>query len=1695
MWYASCLKNLTIRNNAPLQTLYLVKIYMAVVHNHKKLTFRFPSRHIKNFLVIVLATTLLSACGGGGGGGTSSVNTGKFIDAPVQGLDYFTATQSGTTDSKGQFKCKTGEQITFSIGDVVLGTTLCKSIITPLDLVSGAADETDPTVTNILRFLQSLDDDCDLDSLIHITPQVVSEVNGRPVIFDTSIENFGAGEVADLFNSLNAQDAFPCGTPRALRSAAEAQEHFRLVMEEFSGQEELNAFFTVDPESVIVLETVIFDASDSTGEIVEYLWDFGDGETSAGVETSHTYSAAGNYLVTLTVIDDNNNEAISSREIVATMPANQPPIASFTATPTTGMAPQLVSFVPTASDPDGTIVQYFWDFGDGVTIKGRAANHTYHEPGTYIATLTVTDNDGAETAVSAEIVITGPPPNQAPTASFTASPETGEAPLTVSFNASGSSDSDGTISTYSWDFGDGMTSSGVTRSHSYSTAGTYLVKLVVTDNDGATAEASTEIIVLPSTNQIPVAAFNFSPPSGGAPLNVNFNATDSSDPDGNISNYNWDFGDGQTGSGSTTSHIFTEPGTYSVTLSVTDDDGASNSTAKEIIVTDIPNQPPTAALGVTPSIGEAPLKITCIGAASSDPDGSIVIYSWDFGDGITATGPRVTHTFTEPGLYTVVLTVTDDDGATDTKDLGVLVNERINDAPTASFTATPQTGEAPLDVVLDGSASNDPDGTITQYAWVFGDGQADNSNTRRPSHTYTTPGNYQVRLTVTDNDGATGTKTVTVNVLEQTNQPPTASFTATPSSGAAPLDVTLDASSSVDPDGTISEYFWDLGDGQTATGASLTYTYTIADSYLVFLTVTDNEGATDTTSMDVTVTAPQKYTVSGTIQAPDNTAVDSDINDPAAPYASNDSEENAQPLPNPVILGGYVNIAGAGPSGRSLSGGDPVDFYLVDIAAGQQITLSIADPFSGDLDLFFINNDTSEIGSSEGTGAIETLTAPSSGSYFIIVHAFSGASNYNLTIGQATPADIIAASEMGSLRLQSEFRPGDIIVRFKEDIKSGGPMSLASRAAATGLRGKGGAPGRPMLLEIDTADKQNVFQVLGINEKRSHMLNKRADVIQQLKIDTIRAIKALRQRHDVLYAEPNYLRRPMAVPNDSYYNLQWHYPLINLPQAWDITTGNSNVIVAVIDTGVLLSHPDLQGQLTPGYDFISDTFGLTNANDGDGIDPNPDDPGDMSNPDGSSSFHGTHVAGTIAARSNNSTGVAGIAWNAKVMPLRTVGAEGGWSFDIMEALRYAAGLSNDSGTLPAQAADIINLSLGGPGWLQSEQDFYDELHDTHNIIAVAAAGNNAESAPFYPGSYNNVVSVSAVDASVSLAYYSNFGTSIDVTAPGGGDTPDLNGDGYYDGVLSTTGDDKGVSIDYVYAFYQGTSMATPHVAGVAALMKSVYGDLTPSEFDSLLSAGTITQDIGSPGRDNLYGHGLIDAYKAVVAAQDLAGGGSEIPPVLVVNPTSINFGSSLTSISLSVQNGGGGTLTVDTPTDNANWLSVIGSGLGTYTASVNRTGLADGIYSAVITFTSSANTVEVNVIMQVESDIIKGDVGRIYILLIDPDTFEAVAGLQDAVDANNGQYNYSIGNVTAGTYHIFAGSDPNNDSFICDTAEACGAYLTLEKPAIITVDSNLSGRNFNIQYNVNVPVQSLADGNSARKLLYIRRITGKILAP
>ena len=215
------------------------------------------------------------------------------------------------------------------------------------------------------------------------------------------------------------------------------------------------------------------------------------------------------------------------------------------------------------------------------------------------------------------------------------------------------------------------------------------------------------------------------------------------------------------------------------------------------------------------------------------------------------------------------------------------------------------------------------------------------------------------------------------------------------------------------------------------------------------------------------------------------------------------------------------------------------------------------------------------------------------------------------------------------------------------------------------------------------------------------------------KYETLAAVARIKRRADLVVAEPNYIRHASRVPNDPFYAYQWNYPNINLPLAWDVTQGSDHVIVAVIDTGVLLAHPDLQGQLIAGYDFIRDP---DRARDGDGIDPDPNDSGDFGF-GGSSTFHGTHVAGTIAANSDNGGGVAGIAWRARVMPVRALGVDGGTTYDVVKRSESPAGLPNDSNGVPPRRADILNLSLGSSFSSQVEQNTIDQARNAGVIVS------------------------------------------------------------------------------------------------------------------------------------------------------------------------------------------------------------------------------------------------------------------------------------------------------------------------------------------------------------------------------------------
>lgn len=324
-------------------------------------------------------------------------------------------------------------------------------------------------------------------------------------------------------------------------------------------------------------------------------------------------------------------------------------------------------------------------------------------------------------------------------------------------------------------------------------------------------------------------------------------------------------------------------------------------------------------------------------------------------------------------------------------------------------------------------------------------------------------------------------------------------------------------------------------------------------------------------------------------------------------------------------------------------------------------------------------------------------------------------------------------------------------------------------------------------------------------------------VFQSDSMTTADLLQFFRQRPDVVYAEPNFIlmQNETQLPNDLLYreNYQWNLPAIDIEKAWDISKGDEDIIIAVVDTGVDMDHPDLRRRLMKGYNVMENS---SNFDDDNG--------------------HGTHVAGIIASETNNGEGIAGITWNNRIMPVKAMGSKGyGYTFDIAKGIIWAA----DHG------ADVINLSLGNyqPSAFLEEAIRYAY---EKGAVLISAAGNDNSEQPSFPAAFPEVLSVSAVSYTGDKADFSNYGYYIDVTAPG-----------VY--IPSTYFKNQ-------YAALSGTSMASPHVAGLAGLILSVNPDLSNRQVMNIIK-GT-ARDIGEKGRDAYFGNGLIDINAALAAAAE-----------------------------------------------------------------------------------------------------------------------------------------------------------------------------------------------------------------------------------
>jgi len=444
------------------------------------------------------------------------------------------------------------------------------------------------------------------------------------------------------------------------------------------------------------------------------------------------------------------------------------------------------------------------------------------------------------------------PVGQDPNAAFTFTPTNPPINGWVNFNASASSDPDGSIVSYAWSYGDGSTDSQAIAWNQFATPGTYVVTLTVTDNNGRT-DTATQAVQVGAANLPPTAAFAFTPANPAVNGWVQFDGSASADPDGSITSYTWSLGDGSTDNLTIAWNQYALSGTYTVTLTVTDDDGASDSVSRTIVVGGATNLPPTAAFSYTPPNPAVNGWVQFDGSASTDPDGSIASYAWNFGDGHSDTGPIGWNPFGAAGTYTVTLTVIDDDGASNSVSQTIVVGGAANLPPNAAFSYTPPAPGIGEWIRFDGRTSSDADGSITSYSWSFGDGTPSEVDSVR-YHPFPIAGAYVVSLTVTDNGGASNTTSQSL-VIGQSQQAPVAAFSYSPLSPIAGQAVQFNAQASYDPDGSIVSYLWDLdGNGvNDLSGPVVQIVYQSVGAALVRLTVIDNDGLSATTTQPVVV--------------------------------------------------------------------------------------------------------------------------------------------------------------------------------------------------------------------------------------------------------------------------------------------------------------------------------------------------------------------------------------------------------------------------------------------------------------------------------------------------------------------------------------------------------------------------------------------------------------------------------------------------------------------------------------------------------------------------------------------------------------------------------------------------------------------------------------------------------------------------
>lgn len=781
-----------------------------------------------------------------------------------------------------------------------------------------------------------------------------------------------------------------------------------------------------------------------------------------------------------------------------------------------------------------------------------------------------------------------------------------------------------------------------------------------------------------------------------------------------------------------------------------------------------------------------------------------------------------------------------------------------------------------------------------------------------------------------------------------------------------------------------------------------------------------------------------------------------------------------------LLLFGLILLGcgGGGNAGFKLSAAS--SNVLVGSFSSSDVTLLMDAGFAGTVNLSFEppagialtgSFSPSSLSSASPTSRL-TVTAPigtSPGVYTATVRGTSGAQSQSASVlvtvsstgggGGGSGGSISGTASISTAATKdTDFIPGQIIVKFKAGV------SLQSVSA----------------LQVGGVSLQ---RVRGLSVERASLYSAPLGVQQ-----TLETVANLSARGDVEYAQPRYRYRIFRAPNDPEYSKQWHYGAMNLPQAWDIERGQTNpVTVAVVDTGILSQHPDFDSaRILPGYDMISDP---ANANDGDGRDNNAEDTGD--NPGGQSSYHGTHVSGTILAKTDNGVGVAGISWGARLLPVRVLGTQGGDIVDVVDGMLWAAALPVDGVPNNPNKAAVMNMSLGGPRPCSDDPYYQDAINKVvaAGVIIAVAAGNEAENAAgFSPASCSGVITVGATGPSGGRAPYSNYGSRVDVMAPGGNTSVDFGGVSKGGGVLSTLKNDA--NRQFNYQFYNGTSMASPHVAGLIALLKSAKPSLTRAEVLDILKRTAHPLDLnkceGETSPNNPFppfditvndcGAGLVDAFAAIQAINATPTGSF----VLSTTPTSLTVAPGGTaqvsvgieringftgSVALSLQGAPAGITAAFTPNP------ATGS-TATLNLSVANT-VAAGQYSIAVQGVADGKTASAALVVTVGAKTVISIKGTFVAALywtgtqFDIDRSGGVDITSDGASAS-----YTIPGLVGGLYRVAGWKDVNNNDKV-DAGDYFGAFRVNGQLAYVRPPANSVG--IKLDLLVTTPANSVDD--------------------